>query len=165
MFLSSIVIFPPPRHRVARVDHEVHENLLDLRRVGEHRRQVRPDLGRDLNLRADEPLQHVLHVRHELIERDRLLRDDLTAAERQQLAREPGRAICRLEDLLCIGAPLVSLVEVLHEHLRVAVDGHQQIVEVVRDAAGEPADRLHLLRLPQLLLALPKRVLRLLALR
>ena len=34
----------------------------------------------------------------------------------------------------------------------VAHDGRQQIVEVVRDAAGELADRLHLLRLTQLLL-------------
>ena len=51
-------------------------------------------------------------------------------------------------------APLVSRREVLHEHLGVAVDGHQQVVEVVRDAAGEPADRFHLLRLAQLLLAL-----------
>ncbi len=31
----------------------------------------------------------------------------------------------------------------------------EQVVEVVRDAAGEPADRLHLLRLPQLLLQPP----------
>ena len=47
----------------------------------------------------------------------------------------------------------------VNEHLGVAMDGHQQVVEVVRDAAGEPADRLHLLRLPQLLLTLAQRVL------
>ena len=76
----------------------------------------------------------------------------------------PGGAIGGLHDLLRVGAPLVSVREVLDEHLGVAVDGHQQIVEVVRDAAGEPSDRLHLLRLPQLLLALLQRVLRLLAL-
>ena len=33
-------------------------------------------------------------------------------------------------------------------------DHHQQIVEVVRDAAGEPADRFHLLRLTELLFEL-----------
>ena len=41
----------------------------------------------------------------------------------------------------------------------VAEDHRQQVVEVVRDAAGEPADRLHLLRLAELLLALAQRVL------
>ena len=37
------------------------------------------------------------------------------------------------------------------------MDGHEQVVEIVRDAAGEPADRLHLLRLAQLLVALLQR--------
>jgi hypothetical protein len=35
------------------------------------------------------------------------------------------------------------------QDLRVARDHGQQVVEVVRDAAGEPPDRLHLLRLPE----------------
>ena len=38
------------------------------------------------------------------------------------------------------------------EQLAVAEDDGEQVVEVVRDAAGEPADRLHLLRLAELLL-------------
>ena len=41
------------------------------------------------------------------------------------------------------------------ERLAVADDHRQQVVEVVGDAAGEPADRLHLLRLPELLLERP----------
>ena len=35
------------------------------------------------------------------------------------------------------------------DQVEVADDGGQQVVEVVRDAAGELADRLHLLRLTQ----------------
>ena len=38
--------------------------------------------------------------------------------------------------------------------LGVAADHGQEVVEVVGDAAGEPPDRLELLRLPQLLLEL-----------
>ena len=67
------------RHRVARVDHEVHQYLLDLRRVRQDRREIGPHVHGDLNVRADHPLQHVLHVVHEVIERNRLLGDDLTA--------------------------------------------------------------------------------------
>ena len=42
--------------------------------------------------------------------------------------------------------------DVLAQQVEVAQHGHQQVVEVVGDPAGELADGLHLLRLPQLLL-------------
>ena len=48
------------------------------------------------------------------------------------------------------------------EHVAVSVDDREQVVEVVGDPAREPADRLHLLRLAQLHLALPQGGLRLL---
>ena len=38
---------PAARHRIARVDDEIHQNLLDLGRIGEHGRQIGPDLRRD----------------------------------------------------------------------------------------------------------------------
>ena len=46
-----------------------------------------------------------------------------------------------------VGDALAQQIEVAHHR-------HQQIVEIVRDPAGELADGLHLLRLPQLLLGL-----------
>ena len=164
MFLSSMAIFPPrgmaSRALITRLT-RICSTCVVSARTGVKSGQTSVD---DLNLGTDQPLQHVLHVRHELIESHGLLCDDLPAAERQQLARETRRAIGGLDDFLRVGAALVSLRQVLHEHLRVAVNGHQQVVEIVRDTAGEPANRLHLLGLPQLLLALPKRILRLLAL-
>ena len=53
----------------------------------------------------------------------------------------------------------MSGAELVREHLGVAEDRRQQVVEVVRDAAGELADRFHLVRLPQLLLGPPQRLL------
>ena len=49
------------------------------------------------------------------------------------------------------------------EQLQVAGDDEQQIVEVVGDAAGQLANRLHLLRLRKPPLALPQRFLDMLA--
>ena len=49
--------------------------------------------------------------------------------------------------------PLVA-GDVLREQLQVAADHLQQVVEVVRDAAGQLAERLHLLRAAQVLLEL-----------
>ena len=53
----------------------------------------------------------------------------------------------------CCDGRFVALQTVLKE-VAVGEDGGDQIVEVVGDAAGEPANRLHLLGLAQMLLAL-----------
>src|SRR5260221_6039342 len=46
------------------------------------------------------------------------------------------------------------------ENRKIPADPRQQIVEIMRDTAGQPADRLHFLRLPQLFLAAMQRLLR-----
>ncbi len=45
----------------------------------------------------------------------------------------------------------------LDQQVEIADDDEQQVVEVVRQSAGQLADGFHLLRLQQLLFALPKR--------
>ena len=56
---------------------------------------------------------------------------------------------------------VLRLAQPALQDLRVAGNDHQQIVEVVGDAAGELAERLHLLRLGELLAGLLERDLRL----
>ena len=74
-------------------------------------------------------------------------RHDLAAAEGQQLGHQIGRAVAGLGDLGDRAAREVFGREVRQRQLAVTVDHLQQVVEVVRDAAGELADGLHLLRL------------------
>ena len=51
---------------------------------------------------------------------------------------------------LSISAAIVRIVgQALAQQFEAAENRHQQIVEVMRDAAGQLADRLHLLRLEQ----------------
>ncbi len=75
------------RHRVARVDDEVHDHLLKLREIGAHGPQHRREAGRQRDVLADQPPQHLLDVLDHgvQIELDRL--KDLPAPEREQLAR------------------------------------------------------------------------------
>ena len=47
--------------------------------------------------------------------------------------------------------------QLLQQQFGIAANRRQQVVEVVRDAAGEPADRFHLLRVAQLLFELSAR--------
>ena len=68
-----------------------------------------------------------------------------------------GTARCRsrrLLDVLELLVPRVARVEPQIEQRRVALDAHEDVVEVVGDAAGQRADGLHLLRLLQLPLEL-----------
>src|SRR6185369_2878851 len=62
-----------------------------------------------------------------------------------------ARAPARLVDLLDAFAHRVLVRRVHARELHVGEDGPQDVVELVRDAGGEGADRLHLLRLVQLL--------------
>ncbi len=74
------------------------------------------------------------------------------SAESEELSREVGRARARVANLSEVLRGLRALLDVEVEQVTVAHDGHQQVVEVVGDAAGKLAHRLHLLRVTQLLL-------------
>ncbi len=76
--------------------------------------------------------------------------DHLMAAERQQLTRERGRALRRRGDFGGRRVERMLGPQAAGDQFRVADDHRQQIVEVVRDAAGEAADRFELLRLMEL---------------
>ena len=75
-------------------------------------------------------------------------------AEREELSCHRCGALARLANLLEIVAPRpIALVE--QQHVGVADDHGQQVVEVVGDAAGQLTKRFHLLRLHELLLEFP----------
>ena len=105
----------------------------------------------ELDLRADEPAQHRFHAADDVAEREQPRPRRLPPAEREQLPRQAGAALDRLLDLDRFAARRVVGPQLHQEQVGRAHDAHQDVVEVVRDAAGEPADRLELLRLPQLL--------------
>ena len=103
-------------------------------------------LGLDLDVLAERAAQHRQELGHHLVEVDQRAGDRLAAAERQQLAGELGRAVGGLGDLQRVLARRLVLGQARQHQVHVAADDRQQVVEVVGHAAGEPADRLHLLR-------------------
>ncbi len=79
----------------------------------------------------------------------------MAASVGKELGREDGGPAGRALGLLHVRAdPAIPRQRPQRED-QVADDGRQEIVEVVRDAAGEIADRIHLLRLQQLQLEAP----------
>ena len=110
---------------------------------------------------ADDARQHREQARHDRVQVEDLGRQELLAAEREQLPREGRGAIGRLADLADVVHDRIVGLQPLLDEVGVADDGGEQVVEIVRDAAGEAADRVHLLRLAQLLLAIEQHAARL----
>ena len=140
------------RHRVAGVDRQVDDHLLELAGV----RSDAAEIGRRVRLQrdvlADDAPQHPFHVGDQPAEIDRRRLDHLLAAERQELACQRRRG---LAGALHVGQRPVDGIDrehVVQHRLDVSEDDRQQVVEVVRHAAGQPAHRFHLLGLTQLFL-------------
>ena len=88
------------RHRVARVDDEVHEDLLDLPGIGLHGAEVEAAHDRQLDVLAEEAAQHLLDAADRLVEVEDPRLEDLLPAERQELPRQLRGASAGAADLL-----------------------------------------------------------------
>src|SRR5882724_1198590 len=107
----------------------------------------------DLDVLAERASQQVPHAGDQAIEVDRLRHQRLLARERQQLANEAGTALCRLQRAL--DRRLEVALHPADGEIEAPDHDREQVVEVVRDPAGESPDSFDLLRLPQLLFRLP----------
>jgi hypothetical protein len=161
-FLGADAYRATVRHRVARIQAEVHEDALDLARVGEDRPgiwcEIRLDgdgVPDDAPQRLDEPLHLPIHI-------DRLRPQHLLTTEREQLLRQFAGASRRVLNLLD-----VSVSDGLGSGMSRARNVAQLVMTVSRllkSCATPPrsAHRLHLLRLlePPLELSLPGEIFR-----
>ena len=138
------------RHRVACVDGEIDDHLLDLAGVGAD--GAEPGAGADveLDVLAEQALQRAADLGDDRVQVERPRLEHLPAAEGEQLLRQLGGAVGSPLDLAEVAAKLDVAVRALEQQRGVAGDPGQQVVEVVGDAAGEPAEALELLRVQQL---------------
>jgi hypothetical protein len=116
----------PVGHRIARVHSEIEQHLLELAAIGLDPAEVAVELGADLDVVADHPPEHLLHVVHDLVQVDAHGLEHLLPAEGEELTRQSGGAVGRLLDLLQVAAMRVRRVlEALERELAVARDrGH-----------------------------------------
>ena len=131
-------------HRVARVDHQVDDHLLELRRVRAHRAEVAVVPDDELDLLADQPLEHLRDVGDDVGQLEHLGPQRLLAREGEELTgqrRGARRVRADLLDVVVIG--IARRVAQQHQ-IAGAEDRGQHVVEIVRDAAGELPHRLHL---------------------
>ena len=105
-----------------------------------------------LHILADHPPQHFLEVFDQIVGVQHHGLEHLLAAEREQLPGEPGGPLRGFPHFGNVRLQRAVGREILAHEIGVPEDRGQHVVEVVRDAARQAADGLHLLRLAQLLL-------------
>ena len=141
------------RHRVARVHREVEQHVLELVGIDPRLPQATSEHGLDRDVLAQCPAQQVGHVRHQPADIDRLRFQRLLPREREQpMGQRRGTLHAGHRRIGQPGERAAVRRQPSLQQFDVAADHRQVVVEVVRDAAGEPADRFHLLRLAQRLL-------------
>lgn len=135
-------------NRVGCVEHEVEEHLLELREVEAHGRQVVGELAADSYRAWQDPAVDHLLPRHDLVHVQHLGLQDLGAGSYlEQLAGEDRGAIGRADDCRDVAALLGARRH--GEQLGVPGQHREEVVEIVRQPAGEPPDAFQLPRPPQ----------------
>src|SRR5262249_59058034 len=134
----------------SRVDRQVQDHLLELARVGLDVSQLRVEYDLELDVLSDQAVEQQPDVADDVIQVEDLRRQQLTAAEGEQLLCQRSGALTRARDVLR-PLPLRAVHRELPEQeLREADDRCEHVVEVVGYPACEAADRLESLRLPSL---------------
>ena len=139
------------RHGVARVDDKVHDHLLELDRIDPQPTKGIAQLQLEPDVVAHEPPEHFLQVADGRVQVDdpRLRRG--AAAERQELARERRGALPALADFVDGRPRRIGGGHPAEQEIGVPQHRGQDVIEVVRHAAGQLPDGLHLLRVAELL--------------
>ena len=149
------------RHRVPRVEREIDQRVFELIGIDEGVPDVVGEDRPEHDLLAERPLQEIADAGDQGVGVDRLRSERLPAGERKKPRGQRAGALDALQRQVFRpfdprpGWSLRQKGELSVDGVEAAEHEGQEIVEVVCDAAGELAERLHLLRLAQLFLEPP----------
>jgi hypothetical protein len=91
-------------HRVASIDGEIHDDLLELSRVRLHATERCAGVKDQLDVFPDQPLEHRRHAGDHGVEIQHLGLEDLLPAERQELPGQPHGSFSRFLDQVDVPA-------------------------------------------------------------
>src|SRR6478609_1445355 len=138
------------RHRIARVDHEIDQRGLEFGDVDHDRPDASVDIELQPHRAVDAGVENIAHRIDSFGDIDRLRIDALPPRESQQLVGQCCAAPCCRLDRRYRTLTLWIVINALLECMEAAADDHQEIVEIMRYAAGKLAERVELLRFRQL---------------
>src|SRR6202140_1038654 len=126
------------RHGIAGVDHEIHDDLLDLSGIGADTTSLRIELDHEFHFIAQHSEKHLAHVVDQGIEVKHLWAEYMLPAEGKQLPCQAGCTLRGADDGFYILAHGRSRAVFLHHDFRVSANDHEQVVEVVCNPARQP---------------------------
>ena len=141
-------------HGIARIDGKIDQSGLELRDVGDGKTIGVGDLDLDFDPAPDQRTNQLCDGFDLGADVEDLRRQRLAAGKRQQLRRQLRGPFDRLRDCVDIAPAALFRQLAAAEEVGGGADDGQEIVEIVRYATGQLADRFHLLRLPQHFLGL-----------
>ena len=122
-----------------------------------HLIRVRPDVreggvegDHDADAFTDQAREELLDLGDRVVEVQHARTHDVASAEREELLRERRGPVGRSGDRGDVGAQGVLRGQAAQQDRAMPDHDGEQVVEIVGDAAGQPAHHLHLVRLPQL---------------
>ena len=141
-------------HGVARVDDEIDQRRFEFGDVDHDRPDAPADVELQRHRAADAGIEHFAHRVDAFGDIDDLRVDALPPRECQQLAGEGGAALGRRFDRRQRPLALGIVANHFPQRVKTAADDHQEIVEIMGDAAGQLAERVELLQFRKLLMHL-----------
>ena len=138
------------RHGVARVQREIEDRGGKLARVDQRRPGILGELRHDGDLLAERRVQQLGGLERQRIDVDLARLERLLAGEGEQVLGQLRAALGGVVDQLGDGGELGTVGDRIRQDADRAGDDGQHIVEIVGDAAGQLADGVHLLDLPEL---------------
>jgi hypothetical protein len=137
-------------HGIARIDQKVDQCRIELGGIDRNRPDIGIDIGVKLHQAAEPGIEDFPHRMNAFGKIDGHRIDALPAGECEQLACQRCAPLRCFFD--CLDSPQASGVTARQpfQRMDVAGDDHQEIVEIMRHAAGELAQCIELLRLRQL---------------
>ena len=129
-------------HRIARIDREVHQHLLELQGIDSHSGKWIIDTHREPYGRAEQWREETRKSADELSDVHCARFDDAAAREGQQLLGELAGPCRGTLDLGQVRETRIVLGHRVCDDASVADHGGHEVVEVVRDATCEPPDGL-----------------------
>ena len=144
-----------PGHRVAGVHGEVHDHLLQVARIAADVALRRAQALLDAHRLVERPAEERGHLLHHRVQVHVLLSLVAEPREREEAPRQVRRAVAGGRDGPRRLLDHAAGRRLRREHVGVAEDPDEQVVEVVRHAAGKQPDGLELLGVALRLLRAP----------
>src|SRR5690348_701589 len=115
------------RHRIARIHDQVDEHLLDLAAVRLDTSDRLVETQDDLNVVADETVQHRLQLATHAVEIEHARLENLLATEGEQLLGERRRAPGGALNLADIRLEWIIIMQLIRQNSAVRLDDREQV--------------------------------------